>query len=274
MVNVGVVGHTGRLGKILINLLRKHSFANIVYTESKIEGISGKIEEVEFMFLALPEGESQKYVSSLKGKKIIDLSSDHRVDNNWVYGLPEIYFEKIKESDFVANPGCYATSIILALAPIKKFISDICISSTSGISGAGKSVQKEDNTLTYSEGKSHKHIKEIENVLENKNILFVPQRIDVLKKGIISVIFANYSGKEDLLEIYRKYYFSKKFIKIVDKIETKITNGTNFCNIKLIQQNNKIILISSLDNLLKGGAGQAIQNFNLMCGFDETEGLI
>ncbi|MEK6906146.1 MAG: hypothetical protein AABW81_00835 [Nanoarchaeota archaeon] len=275
MINVGVIGHTGRLGKPLVEILNKHPHAEIVYTESRKEGVSGNLQDAEVVFLALPEGESVNYLGNLNGKKIIDLSNDNRCSYGWVYGLPEINREQIKFARYISNPGCYATSIILGLAPIKEKVSNyVLISSTSGISGAGMEVQKEDNFSVYKDGRQHKHLLEIENILDLKDILFVPQRIDVADRGIVSVIFAEYSGKGNLSDVYHNFYESAPFIEIVDSIETKNVTQTNFCDIKISKYGNKIIAISALDNLIKGGSGQAVQNFNIMCGFDETTGLL
>ncbi|MDO8741334.1 MAG: hypothetical protein Q7J54_07235 [Candidatus Woesearchaeota archaeon] len=234
-IKIGIIGHTGKLGKPLAEILSKHPYAEIVYTESRKEGITGSLSDAELVFLALPYGESGNYLPELNGKKLIDLSIDHRLDDGWAYGLSELNKDKIKAAQKVANPGCYATSIILALAPIKEKISDVHIASTSGISGAGLEVQKEDNFKIYKEGNVHPQIVEIEKALGLENSLFVPQRIDTAYKGIVSTIF---------------------------------------CDIKPCAYGNKVIIISALDNLIKGGAGQAVQNFNLMHGFDETTGLV
>jgi len=274
MVKIGVIGHTGRLGKPLVEILRRHPYAELNYTESRTAGSHGTIKDTQLVFLALPEGESETYLSKLEDKKIIDLSNDHRCSTGWVYGLPELHNTQITTTNRLANPGCYATSIILGLYPIKEQVHNVNIASTSGISGAGISVQKEDNFLVYNEGRRHKHIQEIEQTLNLEKILFVPQRIDVADKGIISTIFAEYNGTDNPEKIYKQFYSHTPFIRIVDHIETKNVNGTNFCDIKIIQYDNKIIIISALDNIIKGGVGQAVQNFNLMYGFDETTGII
>ena len=206
--------------------------------------------------------------------KIIDLSIDNRNNKDWVYGSSELNKEQIKISTKIANPGCYATSIILALAPLKGKISEVNISSTSGISGAGLNTQKEDNFLIYNEGEIHPQVDEIKNFLGLNEILFVPQRIDTADKGIVSIIFLKYNGDENLEELYKEFYKQYEFIRIKNNIETKNILGTNFCDIKIIRSKERVIIISALDNLIKGGSGQAVQNFNLMCGFNEKEGLV
>ena len=275
MVGVGVIGHTGRLGKPLVEILNKHPNVEIAYTESRKEGIKGNLEDCELVFLALPEGESEDNVKKI-GSRIIDLSIDHRNNNDWVYGLPELNKDIIKNARYVSNPGCYATSIILGLAPLCGLVSNIHISSTSGISGAGKEAQKEDNFLIYKEGREHKHIAEIEKTLNLEKILFVPQRIDTADKGIISTIFTKYNGydEESLYCLYEGFYKSEPFIRMKTSIETKNVLGTNYCDIKLIKFEDNLIIISAIDNIIKGGAGQAIQNFNIMYGFYEKTALL
>ncbi|HLD37404.1 MAG TPA: hypothetical protein VJA86_02355 [Candidatus Nanoarchaeia archaeon] len=274
MVKVGVIGHTGRLGKPLVEILSKHPYAEISYTESRKEGICGNLSNIELVFLALPEGESDAHLPKLDGKKIIDLSSDHRCSDGWVYGLPELNKEKISQAQYLTNPGCYATSIILGLAPLKGKVHNVCVSSTSGISGAGMQVQEKDDFIVYKEGRQHKHILEIERILGLEGILFVPQRINVADRGIISTIFGNYAGSKDLTELYHEFYKSMPFVRLKESIKTKDVNETNFCDIKISNYEDRIIVISALDNLIKGGSGQAVQNFNLMYGFDETIGIL
>lgn len=273
MVKVGVIGHTGRLGKPLTEILKSHPYAELIYTESRKEGSRGNLSETELVFLALPYGESRNYLPKLEGKRIIDLSIDHRDRDNWVYGISELNKKRITTAEKIANPGCYATSIILGLVPIKEKLSDVQISSTSGISGAGIDVEEEDNFLIYKDGKSHPQIFEIERTLNLKNILFVPQRIDNSERGIVSVIFAKYSGEKNLNELYEDFYRDNFFVRIRDRIQTKEVNKTNFCDIKVSAFDDRVLVISALDNIIKGGAGQAVQNFNLMYGFDEKTGL-
>lgn len=273
MIKIGIIGHTGRLGKTLVEILNKHPYAKIVYTESRKEGVEGNLSLTDLVFLALPHGESEKCIPRLNGKRLIDMSFDHRLNNKWVYGLSELNKDKIKDSKKIANPGCYATSIILGLAPLKGKVSEVSISSTSGISGAGIKVQEKDNFLVYQEGKMHPQLAEIKHFLGLEEILFVPQRIDTANRGIVSTIFARYDGNENIARLYQEFYGNCHFVRIKEGIETKNVNNTNFCDIKLSQFGNKVVIISALDNLIKGGSGQAVQNLNLMYGFDETTGL-
>jgi len=275
MIPFGIIGHTGRLGEPLYSLLTtNHPEAKIVYTQSRGMGENGNFDDAKFMFLALPKGESKNYMEKCKGKRVIDLSEDYRGAPGWVYGLPELNMDEIRTAQRVANPGCYATSIIMALAPIATAISNVCISSTSGISGAGLKVESVDNFRVYKEGKIHQHIPEIERALGLQGILFVPQCIHTADRGIVSTIFSDYNGPKNLNEIFSEFYQDKPFIRIKEGIETKNVNRTNYCDIKPMLQDGKILIISALDNTIKGGSGQAVQNFNIMNGFPETLGLI
>lgn len=269
-IKVGVIGHTGRLGKPLVKILKKHPAVDIVYTESRGKGCRGKLSQAEIVFLALPYGESKKYIPKLKGKRIIDLSIDHRNKTGCVYGLPEVFKNEIMKARIVANPGCYATSILLALYPIKDYIRSIEITSVSGRSGAGIGLKKENNILIYKEGNKHPQIKEISRVLGVKDVLFTPIRIDSMEKGIVSSIFVETKKKvPNIQKIYRDAYQDCQFVRICGNIETKNVLGTNFCDLKIAEFSNKLLIISALDNTAKGGAKQAVQNFNLMYGLEE-----
>ena len=273
-IKVGVIGHTGRLGKPLMRILASHSFAEVVYTESRSKGKCGDLTKAKVVFLALPYRESKKYLPRLGNQKVIDLSIDHRNVAGWTYGLPEIFGAKIRKATKVANPGCYATSVLLGLFPLKGKIKQVYISSTSGISGAGMEIANEDNFLVYKEGKKHSQIEEMKKISEVNNILFVPQRIDTADRGLVSTIFMQCENQKGFSDLYKKIYEQCPFVRMKNEIETKNIIGTNFCDIKIVECDKNIIIISALDNLIKGGAGQAVQNLNLMCGFPETTGLI
>jgi len=128
--------------------------------------------------------------------------------------------------------------------------------------------------MIYGEGRQHPQIKEIERILGIDDMLFVPQRIDVAERGIVSTIFVQMNGSGELLKLYEKSYKKSIFIRMKKEIETKNVVGTNFCDIKILESGSGTMIISALDNLIKGGVGQAVQNFNLMCGFEETLGLM
>jgi|SRR3989344_1444935 len=271
MRKVGVIGHTGKLGKPLIQILQKHPEVEVVYTESRREGMYGNPSDAEIVFLALPYNESFDYINSLKDKKLIDLSIDHRADSDWVYGMPELYRDQIRGAERVANPGCYATSVILGLAPLRGRVSRISVSAVSGISGSGEEVKDKDNIRVYKEGRQHQHIEEMERNLRAGEIVFVPQRIDTTDRGIVSNIFAEYNGS--LEGLYEEFYRDEPFVRMVDIIETANVEGTNYCDMKVYRFGDRLVVVNALDNLIKGGSGQAVQNFNIMYGFDEKTAL-
>lgn len=247
-------------------------------------------------------------------KRVIDLGGDYRLKDinayqkyyrrehvsaesvtEAVYGLPEWNSAQIKNARIVANPGCYATSAILPLLPlIKEGVIEsegIVISSLSGVSGAGRSSSVD---LSFSEVNEsvraykvavHQHTPEIEAALSGEihrpvKVTFVPHLIPITR-GIYSSIYARLTKNHDaglLSSIYQKYYFNTPFVRFTESSipEIKNVNYTNFCDIGVVvdEANNRVVALSVIDNLIKGAAGQAIQNMNLMFGLKETEGLL
>ncbi|OHD64839.1 MAG: N-acetyl-gamma-glutamyl-phosphate reductase [Spirochaetes bacterium RBG_13_51_14] len=210
-----------------------------------------------------------------------------------VYGLPEKYADRIKGARIVGNPGCFSTCMILGLLPATEsgiISSDtiICDGKT-GVSGAGRNSgeanlypQRHENVNTYREGK-HQHVVEVENVLKSaggrdRKILFVPQIVP-LNRGILTTMYMDIEkgcDTEGLLRIYRDYYERKPFVMITDKSpNTADVRGSNRCLIRPLVdgRTGKLVVISVIDNLMKGQAGNAVQNANIMLGFDETAGL-
>lgn len=293
--------------------------------------ISLNLDEIskdsDLVFTALPHTVSMDVVPKLlkKGVKVVDLSADYRLKNStvykeWykkelnqiskellseaVYGLPEIYLDKIKDALLVANPGCYPTSIILGIAPLLKhhFVEPegIIIDSKSGTSGAGRKLslglhftECNENFKAYKVVR-HNHIPEVEQELsfvyfgaDNKKqikeikVSFTPHLLPI-NRGILSTCYLSLKGskkEEEVLEIYRKYYYKAPFVRIFEPPnlpEIKFVAGTNYCDIgfSIDERTGKIKIISVIDNLLKGAAGQAVQNMNIMSGFPETCGLV
>lgn len=212
-----------------------------------------------------------------------------------VYGLVELNLDKIKEAKLIANPGCYPTTILLGSAPaIKNDLvksDDIIVDSKSGVSGSGrknvvKYYETEHPTLrAYNIAGKHRHIPEIEqelSILFNKKvtITFTPQIIP-LERGMLSTIYFNLNNvmtTSQIIDVYKNFYKGKNFVRVLDEgILPSIRNvaNTNFCEIGLSvdTRTNKLIVVSAIDNLVKGASGQAVQNMNLMFGLDETEGL-
>lgn len=214
---------------------------------------------------------------------------------NAVYGLPERYREKIRDAEVVANPGCYPSSAILATMPLLNnkliHLDTIIIDSKSGISGAGPKPKdtthfpnRESNLVAYNIGK-HRHTPEIEQELsavagEIVSVTFTPHLVP-MTRGILSTVYASLIeplDTESLLEIYASYYEDEPFIRVLDKEvypQTKSVLGSNYCDvgIEVDSRTGRVVAMAALDNLGKGAAGAALQNLNLMFGYDETDGL-
>ncbi|MGB6371496.1 MAG: N-acetyl-gamma-glutamyl-phosphate reductase [Atribacterota bacterium] len=284
-------------------------------------------QDSDMVFTALPHTVSMDVVPELlkKGAKVVDLSADYRIKDSsvyqeWhkkelnqtskellpeaVYGLPEIYLDKIKDALLVANPGCYPTSIILGIAPLLKhhFVEPegIIIDSKSGTSGAGKKLslglhfaECNENFKAYKVIR-HNHIPEVEQELsfiyfgaddkeqiKGIKISFTPHLLPI-NRGILSTCYLSLKGskkEEEVLEIYQKFYQEATFVRIFkppNLPEIKFVAGTNYCDIgfSIDERTGKIKIISVIDNLLKGAVGQAVQNMNIMSGFPETCGLV
>lgn len=337
-MKVGIINVTGYAGSELARILYQHNEIDIISVTGRssagkmigdvfphLSHINLKITEeldpsVEFIFSALPHSASAENLKNYfnKNKKIVDISADFRLKNKeqykiWydydhlypdilnesVYGLPEIYRDKISSSNLVANPGCYPTASILALAPLvkNKIISnDIIIDAKSGVSGAGRALslkthfsEMTENILAYSVNK-HRHMPEIKQELDfinpnlNSNITFVPH-LSPMVRGILATSYTTLKednlsegdkGQTELLDLFKDFYSVHPFVEVIDSSPmTKQTLGTNNCVIYPYLDNisKKIIVISCIDNLVKGAAGQAVQNMNIMCGFNEDEGL-
>ena len=223
------------------------------------------------------------------------IHSEHEMLNDAVYGLTEINKEKIRDASLIGNPGCYPTSIILGLAPVlsKRLVdpSYIIADSKSGISGAGKAANSSNlfteingNVKPYNIG-SHRHIPEINQELsklyqDEISITFTPHIVP-MSRGILSTIYCKMNNSysyDEIYSIFKEYYLDKPFVRILNKgiyPQVKWVCGSNYCDIgfEVDKQNNTLIIISAIDNLVKGAAGQAIQNMNIMYGFPENMGL-
>ena len=332
---IGATGYTGaELVKILlkhpqveIETITSQSFANKKISEIYPSLITNLVcQELNinkialsssFIFTALPHRISMEIVGKLhsRGKKIIDLSADFRftdplIYEEWygtphqkrellkkaIYGLPELYREKISRARLVANPGCYPTSSILALAPLVNSGStkqnDIIIDAKSGVTGAGRTLslathfpEVNENTRAY-QVVGHRHIPEIEEQLSKLAkrkiiITFVPHLVPI-NRGILCTCYAALKQKtdiKDLLKLYQDFYKEEPFVEILPQgrfPQTKEVLNSNRCRIGITvnQKSGRAIIISAIDNLAKGAATQAVQNMNIMCGFEETMGLI
>jgi N-acetyl-gamma-glutamyl-phosphate reductase len=331
-INVGIINVTGYAGVELARLLHKHpkvklgsitgrsaagqKLADVFPHLADIDmTITAELDKVDFAFSAMPHKASAEVIIPLieRGLKVVDISADFRLKDadkypQWydfahpspkllqkaVYGLPEFHRSEIAKAGLVANPGCYPTGALLALAPAVKegFIEpDVIIDSKSGVSGAGRTLslsvhyaEAVDNVRAYSVH-GHRHLPEIAQELETLNpgfpvsVTFLPHLVP-MSRGILSSCYAKLKEsklvKNKILELYRDYYKGEPFVRVVDKPpETKQAWGSNLCLIYPIidAKSGRLIVISCLDNLVKGAAGQAIQNMNIMLGFPETDGL-
>jgi N-acetyl-gamma-glutamyl-phosphate reductase len=256
---------------------------------------------LDLIFLALPHKQSMDIIAKLEptGVKLIDLSADHRFQDptmykriygktllatkrQWIYGLPELFREDIKKANAVALPGCYATAAILAVYPLQKDIIHCIFDCVSGWSGAGRDSQYakdrnllKDNLIAYSLVK-HRHKYEIEQFLGN-NISFTPHVFSAIEGLMCTahILMPNMSA-EEIKTRYKKQYQDEPFTIITEKVpDIQSTVGTNICQIGGFETDEagQLVVVATLDNLIKGAAGQAVQNMNLMFGFDETTGL-
>jgi len=269
-----------------------------------------------FVFAALPHKASMEVVAELcsRRKKVVDLSADFRLRDialyeKWygvlhtrrelvkeaVYGLPELYREKIRSARLVANPGCYPTSVILALSPLVQnhLIQEdsIIVDAKSGVTGAGRKLSLTTHFPEINENfypykvEGHRHLPEMEQELgklagTKVTLTFVPH-LAPFNRGIISTCYAQMKrtlGLKEIIRIYRGFYEKEPFVEILDRgqfPQLRDVAGSNRCRIGLAmdERTNRVISISAIDNLGKGASGQAIQNMNIMCGFKEDEGL-
>ncbi len=269
----------------------------------------------DMAFVCLPHGSSMKATSELvrRGLKVVDLSGDFRFRDRslyelWyrvshtapellegaVYGLPEIFRDAIAESRLVANPGCYATSVILALYPLVSggFVRGVVVADCkSGVTGGGRKLNQRfhfpecnESFMAYSVS-GHRHNPEMEDVLRRAtgievNILFVPHLVP-MNRGILSTIYVELAESVDVGAVERAFrdtYDKEPFVRVYPAGElptTKDVRGTNFCDIGFIYREDakRLVIVSAIDNLVKGASGQAVQNANIMLGIDETTGL-
>jgi N-acetyl-gamma-glutamyl-phosphate reductase len=317
-IQVGIIGGAGYTAGELIRLLINHPVAeiNFVYSTSnagnKISSVHqdllGDLElkfsdtinpKVDVLFLCLGHGNSVKFLSAntfSENTKIIDLGNDFRLEKDkvfqgktFVYGLPELQRDDIKKANYIANPGCFATTIQLALLPLAEkglLKNDVHINAVTGATGAGTSLSDtshfpwRDNNFSYYKPFTHQHLGEInQSVKQLQNsfgseILFMPNRGN-FSRGIFATMYTDFEGSlEEAKNMFKAFYKDAKFTFVSDEVlHLKQVVNTNKCLIHLHKHNNKLLVTSIIDNLLKGASGQAIQNMNLMFGLEETTGL-
>ena len=252
-------------------------------------------KDIDVLFLALPHGQSKGFLEKHNFSDetiIIDLSNDFRLKKDageFLYGLPELNRNKTFGVTRLANPGCFASTIELGLLPLAnagRILSDVHVSAITGATGAGVKLTEtthftwRDNNMSNYKILQHQHLDEIsETVVALQNdtvhkVFFIPYRGD-FSRGIIATIYTAFDGtSEEAMKIYKDYYASHPFTHVADEnVDLKQVVNTNKCIMYPTVINGQIVITSVLDNLLKGASGQAVQNMNLIMGWDETEGL-
>ena len=320
MIKIGILGAAGYTGGELIRVLLNHPEAEIVFANSESnagnlvsdvhEGLLGETEQrftaempfdkVDVVFFCFGHGKSEQFLkehSIPENVKIIDLAQDFRVKNeelkmknyDFVYGLPEINKESIQKAQHVANPGCFATCIQIALLPaahLNLLKEDVAVNAITGSTGAGQKPTAtthfswRSNNLSIYKPFLHQHIAEIRQSLKqvqgylDADIDFIPYRGDFARGIFCTAVIRTKAPIEDIIEAYKEFYQDAAFTHYTDKsIDLKQVVNTNKTLVHCEKYGNKLLVTSAIDNLLKGAVGQAVQNMNLMFGIDETAGL-
>ena len=311
--SVGIIGANGYTGSELVRILAFHPKVELQFLFSRSNSgvkisdiypdlmevcemtLTNKIEEVDILFLCLPHQESRNWLNENPLKEdvlVIDLGNDFRLESdfqsrNFIYGLPELHKNKLKSAKSIANPGCFATAIQLALLPLaqKKLLAAIYTTGITGATGAGQSLSltthfswRNDNISAY-KSLNHQHVDEVLKTLNQSNeekidLHFVPWRGDFARGIFTSSII---KCDLDLKEIQKKYcdfYKDAPFVMVSEKpIDLKQVINTNKCTIHIEKNKDTIVIHSAIDNLLKGASGQAVQNMNIAMDWEENTGL-
>ena len=315
-MNIGIIGGAGYTGGELLRILIHHPQANISFILSKSNAgkpvhhvhtdllgdtdlvfnsdiSEANMSELDVIFLCSGHGESKKFLTenpAFNSLKIIDLSTDFRDQSNgFVYGLPELQRDVIKKSNHIANPGCFATSIQLALLPLAAnglLKEDVHVSAVTGSTGAGQSLSASShfswrsNNMSIYKAFTHQHLAEIRQSLVSlqpnfaQNINFIPYR-GSFTRGIIANVYTPFAGTlAEAQAIFRKQYASHPFTHVSEAaLDVKQVVNTNKCLLHLEVHEGNLLITSTIDNLTKGASGQAVQNMNLIFGLEESTGL-
>ena len=317
MIKAGIIGGSGYTGGELIRILLHHPETKIdfIYSTTRagkkittshpdLLGVTdleftGEVNlKVDVVFLCLGHGNSTSFLKEhnfSSTTKIIDLSNDFRLHEDavlngkeFIYGLPELNKTSIQKANYIANPGCFATAIQLALLPLAKndFLqNEIHVNAVTGSTGAGVSPTDtshfswRNNNVSWYKPFTHQHLGEINESLGSfKNdvgeLFFLPNRGN-FTRGILATAYTKFDKSlEEAIALYRDFYVKALFTQIAEQeINLKQVVNTNQCHIHLHKHNDRLLITSAIDNLLKGASGQAVQNMNLMFGFDEGAGL-
>ncbi|HWG89697.1 MAG TPA: N-acetyl-gamma-glutamyl-phosphate reductase [Candidatus Thermoplasmatota archaeon] len=295
---VTAITSTSQVGASLGDVLPQFSGVyDLRFTASEGASFRG----VDVVFLATPHGAAAKLVPEIRAAnpaaKIIDLSQDHRVGDEGygaVYGLPELFRGKLQGASLVANPGCYPTASALAVAPLFKYglakAATVVVDAKSGVSGAGRDPkanlhypEMNESLRAYSVGK-HRHTPEIAQTYGRLAgapvpVVFTPHIVP-MNRGILAACYVQPQGplatQEELDALYRKAYATEAWVRVTkEEPDTKHTRNTNFCDVRAyaLPEANLYVAFAAIDNLVKGGSGQAVQNMNVLFGLPETAGL-
>lgn len=317
-IKAGIVGGAGYTGGELLRILVNHPDVEIAFVHSNsnagnyiydvhsdligdtdLRFTSELSQDIDALFLCVGHGDAKKFLDANSiddGIRIIDLSQDFRLSQNsqfksknFVYGLPELNREAIRLAGNIANPGCFASCLQLAMLPLAKaglLTNDVHISATTGSTGAGQSLSQtshfswRNNNLSVYKAFGHQHLNEIGESIKqlqpsfNAEVNFIPYRGD-FTRGIMASVYTECDlSQEELDDLYQKYYAEHEFTHVSKKnIDLKQVVNTNKCLVHVEKHGNKVMVLSIVDNLLKGASGQAVQNMNLMFRLDERAGL-
>ncbi len=317
MIKVGIVGGSGYTGGELLRILLQHPEVQISFVFSTTKAgmpiskahpdllavtnleFTQKVDaSVAVLFLCLGHGNSSKFLQEYtfsESTKIIDLSNEFRLkdsanfqNKSFVYGLPEFHRSTIAEANYIANPGCFATAIQLALLPLADaglLTEDVHVNATTGSTGAGVQPSStthfswRNNNISWYKPFSHQHLSEIQESLDTlqkaqTSLFFLPQRGN-FTRGIFATAYTAFNGTlEEAKQLYAKFYQTHPFTQLSeDEIHLKQVVNTNYCHLHLLKHGDTLLITSAIDNLLKGASGQAVQNMNLMFGLEESTGL-
>ena len=316
MINVGIIGGSGYTGGELIRLVIQHPALELDFVYSTTRAgkplthahpdLLGSVEthftgsvnpEVQVVFLCLGHGKSKAFLKENTFSKttiIIDLSNDFRLEKDrefdgrhFVYGLPELQKENIEKATAIANPGCFATAIQLALLPLaehQKITAPVHINAITGSTGAGVSPSPtshyswRNNNISWYKPFTHQHLGEIEQTIaaaqQHQKLYFMPQRGN-FTRGIFATAYTHFNGSlETAKALYKNHYKKHPFTVVSDtEITLKQVVNTNYCVLHLHKHDDTLLITSIIDNLVKGASGQAIQNLNILKGWEENLGL-